>query len=161
MVYSMSGVDVMSLNRRAAKRDDSEGGIVATWDAMGAHSEAISGKGLPDRLVFWTNTTFPVETKSGKRGLTKAQVKKFSELYLKGVSVWVVRTPEEARRVLTGLHPPWKPSDGARAGATKKERSHRPGYDRARDVLEQCGVTFCGTSKLKGKRYCAEHKGKP
>lgn len=151
----------MSLHRHAAKRDDAEGAIVATWAAMGAHSEAISGKGLPDRLVFWKNAVMLAETKSGKRGLTSAQVKKFSELHRKSICVWVVRTAEEARRMLTSLHAPWTPEQGALAGAEVKQRKHRPGHSRARTLAENCRTRYCPLSRLPGREVCAKHEGKP
>lgn len=151
----------MSLHRHAAKRDDSEGSIVATWEAMGAHSEAISGKGMPDRLVFWRSATMLVETKSGNRGLTPAQMKKFSELRYKGIRVWVVRNTEEARRILCGTHAPWTPEQGALAGADVAQKPHRPGHSRSLAYSDMCTSEGCVTSRMTGRMKCAKHEGKP
>lgn len=157
----------MSLHRHAAKRDDVEKAISAAWAAAGARSESISAKGMPDRLVFHRGRVYLAEVKGAKRGLTQAQIEKFTSLGVDGIHVYVVRTAEDARALLSGTLAPWKPSAMA-VTAEKKARAnirrppeHRPGHSRARNVWEQCGVAFCPKSQLKGRRYCAEHEGKP
>ena len=149
----------MSLQRHAAKRDTNEGSVSAAWAAAGARSESISAKGMPDRLVFHRGRVYLAEVKGAKRGLTKAQVEKFTNLGVDGISVYVVRTAEDARALLDGTLAPWRPSDGAKAGAEKTERKHRRGHDRARNVFEQCGVVCCATSHLPNSSFCAKHEG--
>jgi len=118
---------------------------------------SVSAKGMPDRLVFHRGRVYLAEVKGATRGLTTAQVEMFTSLGVDGVAVYIVRTAEDARALLAGTLPRWKPSDGARAGAATKERKHRPGYSRARTVGEQCGVHHCCTSQLSGARWCATH----
>lgn len=151
----------MSLHRHAAKRDTNEGALVAEWELLGAHTEAISAKGLTDRLVFHDGRIYPAEVKGAKRGLTKAQVETFTRLYDMGIRVWVPRTREDARRMLEGTLPSWTPAQGKAAGAAKTERKHRPGYSRMRSVAEGCTRPNCATSRLPGRYVCAKHENEP
>jgi hypothetical protein len=112
---------------------------------------------MPDRLVFHRGRVYLAEVKGARRGLTKAQVEKFTSLGVDGIAVYVVRTAEDARALLAGALAPWRPSDGARAGAEKKERKHRPGHSRARTLREMCVVDGCARSALAGGAWCALH----
>ena len=148
----------MSLHRHAAKRDANEHDVSAVWASAGARSESVSAKGMPDRLVFHRGRVYLAEVKGARRGLTKAQVEKFTSLGVDGIAVYVVRTAEDARALLADTLTPWRPVDGARAGAEKKERKHRPGHSNAREISEMCRADWCLTSQLPGKRMCAKHE---
>jgi hypothetical protein len=147
--------------RRAAKRDTSEAAIVAEWERLGAHSEAVSDRGFPDRVVFYRGQTYLAETKTGKRGLTKAQVETFARLDAHGVDVFVIRTPEAARAMLRGELQPWSPTPAQQlANAVKrrpKPKAFRPGYSRARTSDEMCAEPLCVRSALPLKAKCHEH----
>lgn len=148
----------MSLHRHAAKRDANEHDVSTVWTAAGARSESVSAKGMPDRLVFHRGRVYLAEVKGARRGLTKAQVEKFTSLGVDGIAVYVVRTADDARALLAGTLAPWRPSEGARAGAAKKERKHRPGHSRAKTLREACVVDFCATSRLPNGAWCAKHE---
>lgn len=149
------------LARHGKKRDANEKEIIATWEAMGAFVESISGKGSPDTLVHHKGQLYRCEVKGAKRGLTKAQVESFTRAFAAGVSTYVTRTREDARSLLLGsverLRLEWRPEHGALAGASRKERGFRPGTDRARSVAESCAREGCITSAVPGTRRCAAH----
>lgn len=63
----------MSARGRAAKRDAAEGPIVDALRRCGADVHRISGAGLPDLLVRFRGAWMPLEVKSAKGRLTKAQ----------------------------------------------------------------------------------------
>lgn len=147
------------LARHGKKRDANEKEIVATWEAMGAFVESISGKGSPDTLVHHKGALYRCEVKGAKRGLTEAQVESFKKALRAKVSTYVVRTSAEARLVLYGTLNPWREEDGALAGASRKERAFRHGTDRARSLAESCKRDGCITSAVPGTNppRCAAH----
>lgn len=87
----------MGLNRRAAKRDSNEPGIIEALRAAGASVEQLSKKGIPDLLVGFDGTTFLMEVKSGKGKLTEDEATWIQEW--RG-TVHIVRTIQEALRVI-------------------------------------------------------------
>jgi len=154
------------LARHGKKRDNNEREIIATWEAMGAYVESISGKGSPDTLVHHNGRLYRAEVKGAKRGLTKAQVDGFTRAHAAGCSTFIVRSPRDAELMLvTKFHAgteyllPWEPNDGALAGASRKERPFRPGTDRARSLSETCKAEGCATLAVPGTNppRCAAH----
>ena len=143
--------------RRAAKRDKNERAIIDTWESMGAYVESVSGPGLADTLVHHDGRLYRCEVKGAKNGLTPKQVENFGRAYAVGVLTFVVRTTEDAKAVLTSACRAWVPSDGALAGAARKERAFRPGTDRARSLDELCSRDGCPTSRSPGMTDCTAH----
>lgn len=151
------------LARHGKKRDANEKEIVATWEAMGAFVESISGKGSPDTLVHYKGQIYRCEVKGAKRGLTKAQVESFTRAHEAGVPTFIIRTKDHAtdlflpRGTLLNGALVWRPEHGALAGAARKERPFRYGTDRARSLDESCKEVGCITSALPGTKRCAAH----
>lgn len=97
----------MSLQRRAAKRDGNEAGIVAALRQVGATVQHLSEEDCPDLLVGFRSTTFLLEVKSGANDLTPGQARWFLE-WRGGVCrpVWNVQDALEvigATKVLKGV----------------------------------------------------------
>jgi len=84
--------------RRAARRDESEPGIVDAFREGGASVTPLSAKGIPDLLVGFCGVTHLVEAKTGNAGLTEAQME-FRASW-SGEPPVDVRTPAQARRWL-------------------------------------------------------------
>jgi hypothetical protein len=156
----------MSLNRHAKKRDDNERAIIKTWEARGAYVEEVSGPGLADALVHYKGEIYRAEVKGAKRGLTPKQVENFTRAYKADVPTYIIRSVEDARDLLEAMSGTlllvrlaWDPKKGALAGAARKERSFRPGTDRARTLAESCKVDCCITSAVPGSTppRCAAH----
>lgn len=61
--------------RRAAKRDTSEEEVVQALEAIGFAVERLSAEGMPDLLMSKAGRWYVAEVKTGKRGLTPAQVR--------------------------------------------------------------------------------------
>jgi hypothetical protein len=103
--------DAVSLHRQAAKRDTNEEAIRAALHARGWHTEQVSGKGMPD-LIGWSKHRVNVhllEVKMPGKDATDAQVKKWQELLLRGIHVYVLRTTEDVQALTLGHHGPWLP----------------------------------------------------
>ena len=111
----------MSLHRRAAKRDAAEPDIVSALEALGCVVWRVSGKGLPDLIVFHPKArkpdgfgthrhTFVADVKGPKDGPTPAQVATWTELTNLGFSVFILRTPEDAVAMLNNALAPWEPA---------------------------------------------------
>ena len=83
----------MSLNRRAAKRDDNEGEIIAGLIAAGCTVKQISLEGFPDLIVGRHGVNYLLEVKTAKGKLTAEQEVFFEDWC---GQVQVVRTVEEA-----------------------------------------------------------------
>lgn len=147
----------MSLHRHAAKRDSNEREIIAFWTRQGCWVETVNASGSPDTRVHFEGAVLRAEVKGAKRGLTPAQLKNFREAYENRVPTYVVRTVADAEALLNGRLDPWKPEDGALAGAERKERKHKPGHSRARALSEQCGEQFCPCSRVSGEPWCRQH----
>jgi hypothetical protein len=86
--------------RRAAKRDDSEAGIIATLEAHGARVQTLSGLNLPDLLVLYRGRILLAEVKTGRAKLKPGQ-RAFADVW----PVEVLRSPEDAASWLLGLAP--------------------------------------------------------
>lgn len=148
----------MSLNRRAARRDTPEAGIIAAAEALGAVVLQVSGVGLPDTLVCHGGRTYLVEVKRPGKSLTEAQALTFARIHLSGVPVYVVECAEDMRLMLAepGVHDAflrWSP--GARTVDGQKKRKHRPGHDRPTRSADFCETQFCPRSRLPGLTMCA------
>lgn len=151
----------MSLNRHAKKRDLNEGTIKAFWTREGCWVETVNASGSPDTRVHFEGAVLRAEVKGAKRGLTPAQVKNFTEAHENRVPTYIVRTLADAEALLNGTLEPWKPEDGALAGAVRKERAHKPGASKARRVTELCGEDFCPRSRAPGSPWCRGHARPP
>jgi hypothetical protein len=84
--------------RRAAKRDESEPGIIQAFLAGGASVRPYSGTGAPDLVVGYRGMTHLVENKTGRGKLTEAQ-----EAWQRGWTgepVAIARTPKQAQSLL-------------------------------------------------------------
>lgn len=85
---------------QSRRRDANEGQIVDALEAAGAKVARLSAPGVPDLLVSFRNGArrdlclLEVKTKAGKA--TQAQ----REFEAEGWQVFVVRSPEEALRVI-------------------------------------------------------------
>lgn len=109
----------MSLHRRAAKRDSNEPAIVSALEAHGCVVWRVSGKGLPDLVVFYPHfrrvgggtrcRTFVADVKGPKEKATPAQEEKWTALINLGFSVFILRTPEDAQKMLNNALQPWEP----------------------------------------------------
>ena len=73
------------------KRDTAEGPIVDALRQVGAMVLRVSGPGCPDLLVGFRGRWIPIEVKTGKGRLTKAQ-----EATNQAMPFIVARTPDEA-----------------------------------------------------------------
>lgn len=110
----------MSIARRSAKRDAAEPAIVSALEALGCVVWRVSGKGLPDLVVFCRKgrnpdgsirrTTFVADVKGPKEKATPAQEEKWTALLNLGFSVFILHTPEDAAKMLNNALQPWEPS---------------------------------------------------
>lgn len=85
------------MNRRAAKRDTAEPGIIAALKAVGATVQQLSDSGVPDLLVGYQHKNYLMEVKTGNADLT-ADEQKFLDRW--NGNVWIVRNPETALSIL-------------------------------------------------------------
>lgn len=100
----------MSLHRRAAKRDAAEPAIVSALEALGCVVWRVSGKGLPDLIVLRAGKKWLADVKGPKEKPTPAQEKAWEEAATKGrCSVFILRTPEDAQKMLNNALQPWEP----------------------------------------------------
>ena len=115
----------MSLHRVNPRRDANEPEIRARFAMHGWHTEQVSGKGMPD-LMVWAGTrnerdaqfaihcgalrTYLVDVKMPKGGFMPAQEKKWAELAAKGIPVYVARTEADVDAIVAGTAEPWRPS---------------------------------------------------
>jgi len=86
--------------RRAARRDENEGEIVAALRVVGALVFPISAKDIPDLLVGWRGCWHVVEVKSEDGELTKGQERFAALARASGLPHHEVRSIEEAFRAL-------------------------------------------------------------
>jgi hypothetical protein len=86
--------------RRAAKRDDSEAGIIATLEAHGARVQTLSGLNLPDLLVLYRGRILLAEVKTGRAKLKPGQ-RAFADVW----PVEVLRTVQDATDWLMDIGP--------------------------------------------------------
>lgn len=121
------------LARHAARRDENEPEIRRRLAMHGWHTEQVSGKGMPDLLVFACREVMDeheslgtraygvrlVDVKMPKGTLKPAQVEKWTALRAKGIPVYVVRTVDEVDALVRGELKPWEPDAVRRAEARK------------------------------------------
>lgn len=91
--------------RRAAKRDDNEALIVRALGSAGWTVVRVSDSGAPDLLCARMGELRLVEVKGPKGTLTPTQEVAFERLSKSGVTVLVVRSPQEALTVLGCARP--------------------------------------------------------
>lgn len=148
----------MSLHRRAAKRDKNEPAIVKTLEAHGCLVWPLSGKGIPDLLVFYRNRsgirgertrhTFVADVKGPKEKPTLAQVEKWTALTNLGFSVFILRTPEDAVAMLNNALQSWEPEQ-----AREKRRMLRELEATQRKIREAQAREDKQHSRPSGLRY--------
>lgn len=105
------------LARHNAKRDENEPEIRRRFAYHGWHTEQVSGKGMPDLLVWpefapganLGRRAVLVDVKMPKGKLKPAQEKKWRELHEKGIPVYVVRTAADVDALVGGTLEPWRP----------------------------------------------------
>lgn len=117
------------LARHAARRDENEPEIRKRFAYHGWHTEQVSGKGMPDLLVFACREVMDeheslgtraygvrlVDVKMPKGTLKPAQVEKWTALRAKGIPVYVVRTVDDVDALVRGELGPWEPNESGRA----------------------------------------------
>lgn len=81
---------------QARKRDANEPAIVAALERVGAGVVRINAVGMADLLVLWRGDLFLMEIKQRRGRVTKAQAL-FAQ---QGWPAWLVRSPEDALRVI-------------------------------------------------------------
>lgn len=105
----------MSLHRRAAHRDKAEKPIVAALRAVGAHVLQLSGKGVPDLLVYFRGTWTPLEVKTPKAERMNGTLDPFTdaqrELMAKAPYP-VVETPDAALLAIGAIGADYHKSSG-------------------------------------------------
>jgi hypothetical protein len=103
----------MSRYRKGAggKRDDNEPDIIKALRAHGCVVWQLSGKGIPDLLVLRKGKKWLADVKMPGKPTTKPQEDAWEEAATKAsVSVFILRTPEDATKMLNGALGPWEPS---------------------------------------------------
>lgn len=94
----------MSLCRFNPKRDKSEAGIIAALQKCGWGVWPLSGKGIPDLLVYVPQAIPPafylIEAKTGRGRSTEAQERFFAATAMGPRAI--CRTPEEAVEFVMG-----------------------------------------------------------
>lgn len=101
----------MSLHRRAAKRDAAEPAIVSALEALGCIVWRVSGKGLPDLIVLRAGKKWLADVKGPKEKPTPAQVELWTvALVFARCAVFILRTPEDAQKMLNNALQPWEPA---------------------------------------------------
>lgn len=100
----------MSLHRRAAKRDAAEPAIVSALEALGCVVWRVSGKGLPDLIVLRAGKKWLADVKGPKEKPTPAQAASWTvALAFARCAVFILRTPEDAKKMLNNALQPWEP----------------------------------------------------
>lgn len=105
----------MSLNRYNPRRDANEPEIRKRFVHHDWHTEQLSGAGMPDLLAWpWEPPTTErrsifVDVKDGDGKPTGPQVKKWTNLRVLGIPVYVVRTEADVDALVAGTLEPWGP----------------------------------------------------
>ena len=84
--------------RRAAKRDDSEPGIVLVFKLASASVWRLNDPNLPDLIIGWRGHCYPIEVKTHRAKVRHGQDEAFR--LWRGTPVRVVRTMQEATALL-------------------------------------------------------------
>lgn len=150
---------------KAQRRDRNEKPIRQRAEVLGFLwlENNASTKGRPDACLLRNGHTYWCEVKHPGEPFTEAQVDAFEEMRrYGGVPVFILTSPDDVGRLLQGRLDAWTPESVDKvwspAGGRKK-REHRPGYSRARDIIELCVNTCCGRSRLPRSNYCAKCAG--
>lgn len=147
---------------RAQRRDNNEGPIRKRAEALGFLwlENNASTKGRSDVCLLRRGSTYWCEVKRPGEPFTQAQMDAFAEMKRYGVPVYVLEEPEDVDRLWHGWLGPWT-GEGVKvwsnAGGRKKQREHRPGVDKARNVGEMCTAEGCSTSRVAGSYGCVKH----
>lgn len=107
----------MSRYRKGAggKRDENEPAIIKVLRAHGCVVWPLSGKGIPDLLVMRKGKKWLADVKMLGRPTTKPQEDAWEEAATKAnVSVFILRTPEDATKMLNNALEPWEPAEPKR-----------------------------------------------
>jgi hypothetical protein len=100
----------VSIHRRAAKRDENEPDIIKVLRAHGCVVWQLSGDGITDLLVLRKGKKWLADVKMPGKPTTEAQEKKWEEAATKArVAVFILRTPEDATKMLNDALPAWEP----------------------------------------------------
>jgi hypothetical protein len=111
----------MSVHRYAAKRDENEPDIIKALRANGCVVWQLSGKGIPDLLVLHKGKKWLADVKMPGKPTTKPQEDAWEEAATKArCSVFILRTPEDAVKMLNNALQPWEPANLSRAEATAR-----------------------------------------
>lgn len=127
----------MSVHRYAAKRDENEPDIIKALRAHGCVVWQLSGKGIPDLLVLQKGKKWLADVKMPGKPTTKPQEDAWEEAATKArCSVFILRTPEDAARMLNNALHPWEP---------------------APPEVVFCIAMGCGEYPRHGTLHCARH----
>lgn len=125
------------LARHNAKRDENEPKIVEALEAHGCVVWRLSGKGLPDLLVMRKRRVYLADVKMPGKPTTDPQEKAWEEAATKACcSVFILRTPEDAVKMLNDALPPWEPETSVEG----KDFTTLPGGYKKR---HRCGKNGC------------------
>jgi hypothetical protein len=147
---------------RAQRRDSNEGPIRKRAEALGFLwlENNASTKGRPDVCLLRRGATYWCEVKRPGEPFTPAQMDAFAEMRRYGVPVYVLTEWLDVYWLSAGALDPWT-GEGVKvwsaAGGRKKQREHRPGVDKARNVPEMCTAPACTTSRRPDSHGCAKH----
>lgn len=101
----------MSVHRYAAKRDENEPDIIKALRAHGCVVWQLSGKGIPDLLVLHKGKKWLADVKMPGKPTTTPQEDAWEEAATKArCSVFILRTPEDATKMLNNALQPWEPA---------------------------------------------------
>jgi hypothetical protein len=92
---------MMTIHRRAAKRDTIATTIIQALRGVGAQVWQVSGKGIPDLLVLFRGEFYLLEVKTGRGKLTPAQVEFFDDADTPNAAV--VRSVDDALQVIGAI----------------------------------------------------------
>jgi hypothetical protein len=92
------------------KRDENEPAIIEVLRAHGCVVWQLSGKGIPDLLALRKGKKWLADVKMPGKPTTKPQEDAWEEAATKAnVSVFILRTPEDATKMLNDALAPWEP----------------------------------------------------
>jgi hypothetical protein len=147
---------------RAQRRDSNEEPIRKCAEALGFLwlENNASTKGRPDACLLRAGHTWWCEVKQSGEPFTADQMDAFAEMRRYGVPVYVLTCTNDVHLLANGRLPVWTDVGvkvWSAAGGRKKQREHRPGVDKARNVAEMCTAPGCGTSRRTGAYGCEKH----
>jgi hypothetical protein len=165
----------MSVHRYAAKRDENEPDIIKALRAHGCVVWQLSGKGIPDLLVLHKGKKWLADVKMPGKPTTKPQEELWEEAATKArCSVFILRTPEDAVKMLNNALYPWEPATavgstvavsgrctcGSRGRSSKRRHGtgcpEHPNPPRKGDAEKR---HRCGKNGCRNLRPCVDHDG--